>query len=90
MIQNSIIQNDAAKKQVNEALNNASDSLARIEGERELIKEIINKLNEDFSIEKKNIRKMIRTFHKQNFEQEVEEHNDFQSIYKTITSGVLK
>ena len=90
MIQNSIIQNDAAKKQVNDALNNASDSLARIEGERELIKEIINKLNEDFSIEKKNIRKMIRTFHKQNFEQEVEEHNDFQSIYETITGVVLK
>lgn len=78
------VQNDAAKKEIKEALKTASDSLTLIEAERDLIKELSADVCKKYDLDKKIFKKMIKTFHKQNFTQEVEMNDDFQAIYETI------
>ena len=73
------------KKKIKGALQEASNSLTRIDAERDLIKNIINDTNKNFQIPKKTIKKLIRVYHKQNFSEEVATHEEFESLYETVT-----
>lgn len=75
----------AVKKAIRGAMGEASGSLTRIEAEKDLIKEIIKKLNEEHSIPKKTLSKMIKVYHKQSFSKEKEEQDEFQTVYESIT-----
>lgn len=63
-----------------------SDSMTRIAGEKEYIKEAINIASENYSIPKKILRKAANTFHKESFEKEAKEAEDFQSFYEQIVN----
>lgn len=73
------------RKKLHNALVDTSNSLTRIDAERELIKNIINDTNKNFQIPKKTIKKLIRVYHKQNFSEEVATHEEFESLYETVT-----
>jgi hypothetical protein len=72
---------DKLKKVINEI----SDSMTRIEAERDLIKESVKRVSEETVVEKKLIRKMAKTFHKNSFESDVTEQRDFESIFEIVT-----
>ena len=65
-------------------LQEISNSLTRVEAERDLIKEILQKLQDECEIPKKLGRKLARTYHKRNYEEEVAEQSDFQTIYENV------
>lgn len=73
------------RKKLHNALVDASNSLTRIDAERDLIKNIINDTNKNFQIPKKTIKKLIRVYHKQNFSEEVATHEEFENLYETVT-----
>lgn len=75
----------AVKKKIRDAMGEASGSLTRIEAEKDFIKEIVKKLNEDHSVPKKTLSKMIKVYHKQSFSKEKEEQDEFQELYETVT-----
>ena len=72
------------KAKVLGCLQEMSNSLTRIEAERDLIKEILQKMQDECEISKKLGRKLARVYHKRNYEEEVAEQSDFQSIYETV------
>ena len=72
------------KAKVLGCLQEISNSLTRIEAERDLIKEILQKMQDECEIPKKLGRKLARVYHKRNYEEEVAEQSDFQSIYETV------
>ena len=72
------------KAKVLGCLQEISNSLTRIEAERDLIKEILQKMQDECEIPKKLARKLARVYHKRNYEEEVAEQSDFQSIYETV------
>lgn len=77
--------NPADQKTILDAVKEADDCMLRIESERSQIKAIIEMLSEKFpDLDKKYFRKMIRTYHKNNFDNEVSETSDFQTLYETI------
>lgn len=76
---------DFGKKVIKDAMLEISGSMTRIEGEREFIKEAIAKVCEDFEINKKTFRKLVNTYHKQNFSKEVAEHEEFEKMYEDLT-----
>lgn len=76
----------ADRKAIYDALREISNSMTRIEGERDLIKEAINNTCENYNLSKKTFRKMAKVYHKQNFNQEKEEHEEFESMYEVITN----
>ena len=73
------------KKKIKEALQEASNSLLRIDAERDMIKHIVDDLNDNYKIPRKTINKMIKVHHKQNFQEEVAEHEEFEVMYQNIT-----
>jgi hypothetical protein len=73
------------KKKIKGALQEASNSLTRIDAERDLVKSIMNDTSKNFQIPKKTIKKLINVYHKQNFSEEVATHEEFESLYETVT-----
>ena len=63
-----------------------SASMTRAEGEREFQREAIKELCDNLELSKKTFRRMAKVYHKQNFNKEIEEHEEFESMYETITN----
>lgn len=79
-----IISNPADKLKIKKMLGEISDSYTRISAERELVKETLEALAEDFEIDKKVLRKMAQVYHKQNFTTVEAEQEDFVFTYESI------
>lgn len=75
------------RKKIRDAMQEASNSMIRIDAEKDLIKNIVEDLNDAFQIPKKTINKMIRVYHKQNFQEEVASHDEFETLYENITQN---
>jgi hypothetical protein len=73
------------KQDILNCLGEISNSLTRIEAERDLIKEVLTRMQDEFEIPKKLSRKLAKTYHKRNFEEEVATNNDFVETYETVT-----
>jgi hypothetical protein len=64
-----------------------SASMTRTEGEREFQREAIKELCDNLELSKKTFRRMAKVYHKQNFTKEIEEHEEFETMYETITNS---
>lgn len=82
-----MISNPEDKKKFYNAVVEASNSLTRIEAERDLINEIVKSLSEDFNINKKIIRKIVKAYHKQNMTEEQQDHEEFVELYEEVVSS---
>jgi hypothetical protein len=77
---------DQDKKKIKGAMQEGSNSLVRIDAEKDLIKNIVEDLFEQYKIPKKTLSKMIRVYHKQTFLQEVANNDEFEELYQTVAS----
>lgn len=73
------------RKRIRAALQEMSDSMTRVDAERDLMKQIINNVHEEFELSKKTFRRMAKVYHRQNFSKEVAEHEEFEIMYENIT-----
>lgn len=78
-------QDPETRKAIRKVLDELSASMARIEGERDFISETIKNVSEEYQINKKTLRKMAKTYHRQNFSREVAENEEFETMYEQIT-----
>lgn len=77
---------EADKKVFKAALDILSEHFTTIEDEREMIKETIAELSDQFSLDKKTIRKIARAYHTQSFNEEKKSFEDFEALYEEVTS----
>lgn len=68
------------------ALKDMSATFARVAAERDMQKNIINDICEELQLEKKVFRKLAKVYYKQNFDDEVHTHQDFENLYKAVTT----
>jgi hypothetical protein len=61
-----------------------SDSMARIEGENDFIRESIAETSKNMQLPKKLVAKLVRVYHKQNFDEEVAVHEQFENLYESV------
>lgn len=71
---------------IQKALQEISASLTRIDAEKDLIKDILDTVEDKQSIPKKYMRKIARIYHKQNFNEVQQEQSDVETLYETVTS----
>lgn len=81
----SIERNETERERVKKAMEEISNSMTRIEGERDFIKEAINDICEGYQIDKKVFRKMCRVYHKQNYSEEVAVAEEFATLYELVS-----
>jgi hypothetical protein len=75
------------RKAILDCMKELSASMTRTEGEREFQREAIKELCDNLELSKKTFRRMARVYHKQNFTKEIEEHEEFETMYETITNS---
>lgn len=78
--------NPADRKAILECMKEISNSMTRMGAEREFVREAIKDICEKQELSKKTFRRMAKVYHKQNFNKEIEEHEEFESMYETITN----
>tara|TARA_X000000950_G_C13730156_1_gene583921 strand:+ start:413 stop:694 length:282 start_codon:yes stop_codon:yes gene_type:complete len=66
------------------AVTEIANSLLRIDAERDLIKEIIDKIAKEEEINKKTLRKLGRTYYKQNYGEEQQSFDEFSDLYESV------
>jgi len=71
-------------KKLKEMVRVGSNSLARIDGEKEQLKDVIEEIAEQFDLPKKYVSKLISTDHKRNFDQLQSESEDFNDLYEAV------
>ena len=77
--------NPVDQKTILDAVKEADNSMYRIESERDQIKVIVDDLAEKFpDLNKKYLRRLIKTYHKANFNVVEGENADFALLYETI------
>lgn len=82
------ISSPADRKKIKDALQEISDSMTRIQAERDLIKDIVKEVSDTHQLPKKYINKMARIYHKQNFQITQQEQDELESLYITIVNPV--
>lgn len=78
------LSNPTDRVKVKKMLDEISASYTRIAAEKDLIKETIADLSKQFEIPKRVLAKMAKTYHKQSFYVEQEEHDDFEELYENV------
>jgi len=72
------------RKKIFDALVEISNSLTRIEAERDLIKDILTTVEDKFELPKKYTRKLAKIYHKQNFTEVQQEQDDVETLYESV------
>jgi uncharacterized protein (DUF342 family) len=85
-VSNIIIPSDPQSKQtILAALKEMSDSMTRIEAEKDLLKEIVDEVSDKVEVPKKYLRKMGTIYHKQNLTEVKTEMDDVEALYEAVT-----
>lgn len=79
-----MISSPVDRKKIKDAMEEISNSMLRIAAEKDFIKEAIAELHDQHKISKKILNKMARTYHKQNFQNEQQDHEEFETLYTEV------
>lgn len=74
-------------KSLQDAIEEASGSMIRTDAEKELRKEIAAAIKEKIAIPPKIFNRMVKTYHKASFKDDVQEAEQFQAIYEKVMAG---
>lgn len=75
---------ESQKKDVKNCLQEISNSWTRTEAERDQIKAIVDRMEEEFEIPKKLARRLARVFHKRSIAEEIAAANELNDVYDDI------
>lgn len=78
------ISNEADRKKLLDVLKECSNALTRAEGERDFIKEAVSDVAKNLQLPKRLVAKMVKVYHKQNYDEEVATNEQFEQLYETI------
>jgi hypothetical protein len=78
------ISNPADREKLLKVIRECSESMTRMDAEKDYVKEAIGAISKDLQLPKKLVSKMVKVYHKQNYSEEVVTHEQFQILYETI------
>ena len=81
------ISSAADRAKIKKMLGEISNSMTRVTAERDLIKETIKEMSKEFNLSKRQLNRMAKVYHKQNFSREQEEHSEFEDLYTSIVES---
>lgn len=78
------LSNKADRDKLLKVLKECSDSLTRIDGEKDLIREAVTDTCKQLQLPKRLVNRMVKVYHKQNYDEEVAVHEQFETLYETV------
>jgi hypothetical protein len=79
-----ILSNPKDREDLFKVIKDCSDSMTRAEAESEFVKESITEVSKKLQLPKKLVARMVKVYHKQNFDEEVAVHEQFETLYETV------
>ena len=73
------------RKRIKNAMVEFSNSMTRVEAERDQMKNIVDELADDVDIPKKILKKLCLSYHKQNLSEQEAEMDDISALYESVT-----
>lgn len=61
-----------------------SDSMTRQDAEKDFVRESIADTSKNMQLTKKLVARLVKVYHKQNFDEEVAVHEQFETLYETV------
>ena len=61
-----------------------SNSMLRMEAEKDFIREAVADTAKSMQLPKKMVAKLVKVYHKQNFDEEVAVHEQFETLYESV------
>lgn len=71
-------------KKLKDGIDEITNSMTRVDGEKEYQKEAIEELSEQTGIDKKYIRRLATEAHKDIFEKKSDEQDQFEQLYESV------
>lgn len=81
-----LMNSDSDRKAIRQMMGEIVNSMTRDEAERDLRKELFKRLKDDFNIEPKVSRKVVKAMYKGNFAEERESYEEVEALYTAIKS----
>jgi len=75
---------DSDRQAIKGAMSEISNAYARMEAEREFVRDALKELEDKVDIKAKYLRKMSRIYHKQNLVELTAEMEDLEGLYEAI------
>ncbi len=72
------------KKAIRGLVEKVSGSMTRVEGEKDFQKEAIKRIADKHDLDKALLRKLCSVFHKQRFNTEKQDFDDFETVYTEV------
>ena len=76
--------NSEQMKRLKDAIRELDVAMTQIDAQKEQIKQIISDVHDELDLEKKLLRKMAKTYHKQNFATVKIENGEFEAFYENV------
>jgi glucose-6-phosphate-specific signal transduction histidine kinase len=76
--------NPEDKKKLEKAIQELSNSMTRVDAEKDLMKDIIQETHDSIGIDKKYIRKLATIWHKQNVNEVKTETDEVMELYEEL------
>jgi hypothetical protein len=61
-----------------------SDSMTRQDAEKDFVRESIAETSKNMQLPKRLVTRLVKVYHKQNFDEEVAVHEQFETLYETV------
>ena len=81
-----MLSNPADREKLLASIKEMSNSMTRVDAEKDFQKDIIDKVNDELGLEKKYVRKLASIYHRQNFTTVQQEQEELQELYEAITA----
>lgn len=81
-----MLSSPADRQKLLNAIKELSNSMTRVEAERDFQKDAIADAADNLGLEKKYVRKLASVYHKQNMNEILQEQEEIEALYELITS----
>ena len=82
-----MLSNPADREKLFDAIKEMSNSMTRVDAEKDYQKDVIDKITDELDLDKKYIRSLARIYHKQNFTTVQQEQEDLVTLYEEMTKA---
>ena len=75
---------DPDRDKLFKVIKECSDSMTRQDAEKDFVRESIAETSKNMQLPKRLVARLVKVYHKQNFDEEVAVHEQFETLYETV------
>ena len=79
-----ILSNEADRDKLFKVIKECSDSMTRQDAEKDFVRESIAETSKNMQLPKRLVARLVKVYHKQNFDEEVAVHEQFETLYESV------